>query len=30
MLITLFASYLHWTNLGTDSPTPEEKEDHNT
>ena len=30
MLITLFASYLHWTNLDTDSPTPEEKEDHNT
>ena len=30
MLITLFASYLHLTNLGTDSPTSEEKEDQNT
>ena len=30
MLITLFASYLHLTNLGTDLPTPEEIEDHNT
>ena len=30
MLITLFASYLHLTNLGTDSPTSEEKENQNT
>ena len=30
MLITLFVSYLHLTNLGTDSPTSEEKEYQNT
>ena len=30
MLITLFASYLHSTNLGADSPTSEEEEDQNT
>ena len=29
MLITFFASYLHWTNFGTDLPTSEEKEDQN-
>ena len=30
MLITHFVSYLHLTNLGTDSPTSEEKEYQNT